>query len=288
MMGYSRAVERSRYLHTCSQVSGRTAVAPVDAVKSIIQLCVLGLIGLVALCVAPRVYAETVILDGIVTDGEFLSPRFVPNPTLPGGGSTMNVDQLGLTNTPLTIALEFAHGVLGDDLMDGYSFLILDTTTGQTTGSNLSFTGSLGDPSMGGFIFESTVSGASSRALVENGVLSVVLPITGGSNSSGNFLAASPSGLLTLMSAPLPASVQTVGDLAAFLQTTNTFTSGTLPVEFFASNGVGETMLVTTDIDFVVSAEGELPAVPLPGAIWMFGAGLVAMARWMLRRRAGV
>ena len=234
-------------------------VAQHDYLRSTIQFIVLGLIGLMAFCVAPRTSAETVILDGIITDGEFLSPRFVPDPTLPGGGSIMNVDQLGLTNTPLTVALEFSHGILGDSLMDGYSFLIFDSTSNQVTGSNLSVMGTLGDPSLNGFIFQNTTAGASSRALVENGVLSVVLPIIGENSSAASNLGPSASGLLTLMSAPLPASIQTVGDLASFLQTTGAFTTGTLPVEFFTSNGTGETTLVSADIEFAVSHPAYQP-----------------------------
>ncbi|MEO1425404.1 MAG: hypothetical protein AAFU58_01285 [Pseudomonadota bacterium] len=239
---------------------------------------------ILAFGIGEKVRAETVLLDGIVTDGSFLSSRFVADPSQPGGGSIMSVDQLGLTDTPLTIALEFAPGVLGDPIMDGYSFLILDPNSGLATGSNLSISGTLGDPSMGGFVFETAISGASSRALIDNGVLSVVLPIISGPSSAGNSLAGSASGLLTLMSAPLPMSVQTVGDLVTFLRTTGLATSGTLPVEFFASNGPGEQTFVTTDIDFVVNADGEIPAVPLPAAAWIFVAGLAAMARSMRRK----
>jgi len=276
---------RARIAARAAQNSARNAAQARATFRKLVIAAMAALAATVALSLAQEARADTVLLDGLVTDGTFLSSRFVANPSQPGGGSIMSVDQLGLTDTPLTIALEFAHGVLGDPIMDGYSFLILDPNTNLPTGSNLSISGTLGDPSMGGFIFETATGGASSRALIDNGVLSVVLPIVSGPSSAANSLAGSASGLLTLMSAPLPMSVQTVGDLVSFLRTTGLATSGTLPVEFFVSNGPGEQMFVTTDIDFAVNAAGEIPPVPLPAAVWVFLAGLSALAQSMRRRR---
>lgn len=230
----------------------------------------------------PKANAETVLLDGIITDGEFLSPQFIPNPNLPGGGSIMNVDQLGLTGTNIAIALEFSQAVLGDSIMDGYSFLSLDGS-GQVIGSNVSLTGTLGDPSLGGLTFASEILNAGERVAIENGVFRLDVFATGRSDGPRS-LAIAPGQLLSLMSAPLPMSVQTVADLVEFLNMTETFTSGSLPVEFFTSNGTGETTLVSTDITFEVNASDELPSVPLPAAAWIFLTGLGGLGAWTRRK----
>ena len=225
-----------------------------------------------ALFLVPRASAESVLLDGIITDGEFFSPRFVPDASMPGGGSVQNVDQLGLTGASIQIALNFSTQTLSNTLMDGYSFIILDDN-GVATGSNLSVTGSLGTPGVNSLTFQSMVRSMGNIAEFVDRRLNISLFVTGDNAGTPRF-AASPTSPLTIQSAQVPASVVTVGDLVDFLRTTSEFSSGTFPIEFFVSNGQGQQMLVTADIPFQISATADLMPVPLPAAAWLFLTGL--------------
>ncbi len=247
----------------------------------------LGLVMLGLVILVPRASADAVLLDGIITDGEFLAPQFISNPNEPGGGSIMNVDQLRLTGTTIEIGLEFSGSTLTDTLLDGYSFLIFDAN-GNTTDSNLSLTGTLGDPTLGGFTFQNTLRSAGQIAEISGGALNLALFVSGTNNAAPR-LSASPAGLLTLTSPQLPANVTTVGDLVSFLQTTSDFTNGTFPIEFFTTSGSGDTMLASANIPFEINVstteEEPLPAVPLPAAVWMFLSGLAALGAMKRSRK---
>ncbi len=234
-----------------------------------------------ALLWLPKASAEIVTLNGVITDGEFLSPSFVADPNAPGGGSIQLVDQLGLTDSPFTLIFEVNSDILDDPLSEGFSFLIEDPA-GNVTGSNLSISGTLGDPGMDGFVFESILRSAGQRIAFENGSLAIDVFVEG-SNEGARFLGASFTNLLSLMTATVPDSVQNVGDLVEFLQTTQAFTSGTFPVDFFVGVGDGSQMMAASDISFDVSAQAEVPSVPLPGAIWLFISGLIGLR--MMKRK---
>ena len=225
-----------------------------------------------------KVDASEVLLSGIVTDGTFLSPAFISDSSLPGGGSLQNVDQLGLTGVGFSVLLGFQDSFLDQPLTNELSFLVTDPS-GLVVDSNISVLGTLGDPSLGGFVFEDRLRSTEDIATFMDGVLSLELGVVGNNNNAGGaFLGVSPFGAFSLVTPQIPQTVTTVAQLVDFLQMTEQLTSGTLPVEFFVGTGAGDSMLVSADIPFEISASAGDDVlnteIPLPGAIWLFLTGV--------------
>lgn len=225
-----------------------------------------------------KVDASEVLLSGIVTDGTFLSPAFISDSSLPGGGSLQNVDQLGLTGVGFSVLLGFQDSFLDQPLTNELSFLVTDPS-GLVVDSNISVLGTLGDPSLGGFVFEDRLRSTEDIATFMDGVLSLELGVVGNNNNAGGaFLGVSPFGAFSLVTPQIPQTVTTVAQLVDFLQMTEQLTSGTLPVEFFVGTGAGDSMLVSADIPFEISGSAGDDVlnteIPLPGAIWLFLTGI--------------
>jgi len=228
-----------------------------------------------------KAHAGIITLDGLITDGEFLSNQFVPDPSASGGGSFQQIDVLGLTNSNFQLVIDFNDEILNDTLTDGLSFIERDAM-GAIIQSNILVSGILGDISLDGFSFANSLRVTGDRAVFEGGVFSLELFLSG-SNTAARFLGTSPLGVLRLTSAPVPSSIQSVGALVEFLNATTSFSSGTFPVEFFVSSAGGQ-KLVNTDIAFDVSANSVVPEVPLPAGIWLFLSGLVGFGLAKRRR----
>lgn len=233
---------------------------------------------------SPSAHAEFVRLDGIITEGELLVPTFVPMQGVPGGGQIMPVDQLGLTGAPIVIGLDFADAVLGDPFLDGYSFRVLDDN-GAVSRSNLSLSGSFGLTSGRELNFESALTGVLEEAVIRDNRLQITAALS--STSVGTrFTETDPLGLFQLITPQLPGTISTIGDLVMFLQGTSEVSSGTLPLQFFATDGNGGQRLVGTEVTFEVAAlDGELPPIPVPPAFILFATGAFGLARFARRQR---
>ena len=255
----------------------------------IVNLVVMAFIALNLSFSGTKVSASEVLLSGILTDGSFLSPAFITDNSLLGGGSFQNVDQLGLSGVGFSVVLRFQDSFLDQPLTNGLSFLVTDPS-GLVVGSNLSVLGTLGDPSLGGFVFEDRLRSTEDIATFMDGVLSLELGVVGNNNNAGGaFLGVSPFGAFSLVTPQIPQTVSTVAQLAEFLQMTEQLTSGTLPVEFFVSSGPGDSMLVSADIPFEISGStgGDVldAEVPLPGAIWLFLTGVFGGGAFLSRKK---
>ena len=226
--------------------------------------------------------AELVHLHGSITDGAFITPTFVPDPSNPSGGTIENRDQLGLTGAKFAVRLEFAHSILGRRITDGFSFVSRDGD-GNIIGSRLDVSASL---TLGGgstVTFRSFLENAAERLIIENGFLKIDALISG-ATFSPRFIGATPDDFLRIMSPRIPDSVETVGDLANFLNTTQLFTTGSLPVEFFIESPTGGQQLVSSTLEFEIGSWKNPPQeIPVPGAVWLF---LTALMGGYFARRA--
>ncbi len=232
----------------------------------------------------PSARAEFVRLDGIITEGELLVPTFVPMQGVPGGGQIMPLDQLGLTGAPIVIGLDFADAVLGDPFLDGYSFRVLDDN-GAVSRSNLSVSGSFGLTSGRELNFESALTGVLEEAVIRDNRLQISAALSSMSVAS-NFTETDPLRLFQLMTPQLPETISTIGELVMYLQGTSAVSSGTLPLQFFVSDGNGSQRLVGSEVTFEVTAfDGELPPIPVPPAIVLFATGAFGLARFARRYR---